>query len=191
MGTANPLTIKRRRRSFQTLGPKFGMLVGLLFAAAAAVAHLSAEPEASVVDGHELQRRKLYEYEPGVCDSFLVTNYKYVAEALLIWGIFYMFWALAIVCDDYFVASLEVISDELHLSTDVAGATFMVSAHPHSAGVPACKADWSDSRRGHQATADSRRSALIQRSSAAAQQRSSAAAQQRSPAARQPGWPKR
>jgi hypothetical protein len=121
------------------------------------------------VDGHELQRRKLYEYEPGVCDSFLVTNYKYVAEALLIWGIFYMFWALAIVCDDYFVASLEVISDELHLSTDVAGATFMVSAHPHSAGVPACKADWSDSRRGHQATADSRRSALIQRSSAAAQ----------------------
>jgi hypothetical protein len=140
MGTANPLTIKRRRRSFQTLGPKFGMLVGLLFAAAAAVAHLSAEPEASVVDGHELQRRKLYEYEPGVCDSFLVTNYKYVAEALLIWGIFYMFWALAIVCDDYFVASLEVISDELHLSTDVAGATFMVSARPHSAGAPACKA---------------------------------------------------
>ena len=73
------------------------------------------------------QRRKLYDYEPGVCDSFLVTNYKYVAMALLMWGIFYMFWGLAIVCDDYFVSSLEDISQALNLSSDVAGATFMAA----------------------------------------------------------------
>merc|ERR1719326_1640538 len=72
-------------------------------------------------------RRRLYEYEPGVCDSFLVSHYKTVAMALLIWGIFYMFWGLAIVCDDYFVASLDAISEALNLSTDVAGATFMAA----------------------------------------------------------------
>merc|ERR1719389_797137 len=38
-----------------------------------------------------------------------------------------MFWGLAIVCDDYFVTSLEDISEALHLSSDVAGATFMAA----------------------------------------------------------------
>ena len=38
---------------------------------------------------------------------------------------FYMFWAIAIVCDDYFVPCLEIICDKLNLQTDVAGATFM------------------------------------------------------------------
>ncbi|XP_006821873.1 sodium/potassium/calcium exchanger 5-like [Saccoglossus kowalevskii] len=37
----------------------------------------------------------------------------------------YMFIALAIVCDDYFVSSLESISEKLNLQSDVAGATFM------------------------------------------------------------------
>ena len=50
-----------------------------------------------------------------MCDSFLVSNYKMVAMALLMWGIFYMFWGLAIVCDDYFVTSLEDISEALKL----------------------------------------------------------------------------
>ena len=39
----------------------------------------------------------------------------------------YMFTALAIVCDDYFVPALERISEELKLSEDVAGATFMAA----------------------------------------------------------------
>ncbi|MBN3291637.1 NCKX3 protein, partial [Polypterus senegalus] len=39
----------------------------------------------------------------------------------------YMFYALAIVCDDYFVPSLQKISENLHLSEDVAGATFMAA----------------------------------------------------------------
>ncbi|KAI1903620.1 hypothetical protein AGOR_G00029080 [Albula goreensis] len=39
----------------------------------------------------------------------------------------YMFYALAIVCDEYFVPSLEKISKNLQLSEDVAGATFMAA----------------------------------------------------------------
>uniref|UniRef100_A0A8D3B5I9 Sodium/calcium exchanger membrane region domain-containing protein n=1 Tax=Scophthalmus maximus TaxID=52904 RepID=A0A8D3B5I9_SCOMX len=39
----------------------------------------------------------------------------------------YMFYALALVCDDYFVPSLEKLCERLHLSEDVAGATFMAA----------------------------------------------------------------
>ncbi|KAL0967595.1 hypothetical protein UPYG_G00254250 [Umbra pygmaea] len=39
----------------------------------------------------------------------------------------YMFLALAIICDDYFVTSLEKICEKLNLSEDVAGATFMAA----------------------------------------------------------------
>jgi Ca2+/Na+ antiporter len=35
--------------------------------------------------------------------------------------------ALAIICDDFFVPSLEIISEKLNLSEDVAGATFMAA----------------------------------------------------------------
>ncbi|KAL2088916.1 hypothetical protein ACEWY4_015815 [Coilia grayii] len=41
--------------------------------------------------------------------------------------IFYMFLAISIVCDDYFLPSLEIISERLGLSQDVAGATFMAA----------------------------------------------------------------
>lgn len=39
----------------------------------------------------------------------------------------YMFIGLAIVCDDYFVPSLNRVSDVMNLSPDVAGATFMAA----------------------------------------------------------------
>nr|XP_055030122.1 sodium/potassium/calcium exchanger 5 [Misgurnus anguillicaudatus] len=41
--------------------------------------------------------------------------------------IVYMLLAVSIVCDDYFLPSLEVISESLGLSQDVAGATFMAA----------------------------------------------------------------
>ncbi|KAM4602383.1 sodium/potassium/calcium exchanger 5 [Polymixia lowei] len=41
--------------------------------------------------------------------------------------IFYMLLAVSIICDDYFLPSLEVISERLGLSQDVAGATFMAA----------------------------------------------------------------
>ena len=46
---------------------------------------------------------------------------------LYIFLLLYIFLGLAIVCDDYFVPSLEKISDGLKLSADVAGATFMAA----------------------------------------------------------------
>ncbi|XP_015282624.1 PREDICTED: sodium/potassium/calcium exchanger 4 [Gekko japonicus] len=49
------------------------------------------------------------------------------AVLLHIIGALYMFYALAIVCDDFFVPSLEKICEKLHLSEDVAGATFMAA----------------------------------------------------------------
>ena len=108
-----------------TLGPKFALLCMAVMAAAVAMAAYAGDEVTAV--GGSTSRRKLYEYAPGVCDSFLVSNYKVLAMLLLMWGIFYMFWGLAIVCDDYFVSSLEDISEALNLSSDVAGATFMAA----------------------------------------------------------------
>eukprot|EP00927_Polykrikos_kofoidii_P036734 TRINITY_DN30_c0_g1_i1.p1 TRINITY_DN30_c0_g1~~TRINITY_DN30_c0_g1_i1.p1 ORF type:complete len:542 (+),score=63.95 TRINITY_DN30_c0_g1_i1:99-1628(+) len=42
-------------------------------------------------------------------------------------GLFYTFVALYIVCDEFFVPSLDKISNKLQLSPDVAGATFMAA----------------------------------------------------------------
>jgi len=42
-------------------------------------------------------------------------------------GILYMFYALALVCDEFFVPSLDVITDRLKITPDVAGATFMAA----------------------------------------------------------------
>ncbi|XP_034963104.1 sodium/potassium/calcium exchanger 4 isoform X1 [Zootoca vivipara] len=59
----------------------------------------------------------------------LFTNKERQKGAVLlhIIGALYMFYALAIVCDDFFVPSLEKICEKLHLSEDVAGATFMAA----------------------------------------------------------------
>ena len=42
-------------------------------------------------------------------------------------ALLYSLVGLAVVCDDFFVASLELISERLNLSDDVAGATFMAA----------------------------------------------------------------
>merc|ERR1719502_245965 len=44
-----------------------------------------------------------------------------------LFGILYMFAALAIVCDEFFVPALECFVDEFGISMDVAGATFMAA----------------------------------------------------------------
>ncbi|XP_012679957.2 sodium/potassium/calcium exchanger 4a isoform X2 [Clupea harengus] len=60
-------------------------------------------------------------------DVFTIKQRAQGAIALHIFAALYMFLALAIVCDDYFVTSLEKICEKLHLSEDVAGATFMAA----------------------------------------------------------------
>lgn len=49
------------------------------------------------------------------------------AIILFVIGVIYMFIALAIVCDEFFVPALEVITETLNISEDVAGATFMAA----------------------------------------------------------------
>ncbi|KAM5242666.1 sodium/potassium/calcium exchanger 4 isoform 2-T2 [Hipposideros larvatus] len=60
-------------------------------------------------------------------DLFSNKERQHGAVLLHILGALYMFYALAIVCDEFFVPSLEKICEELHLSEDVAGATFMAA----------------------------------------------------------------
>ncbi|XP_067403202.1 sodium/potassium/calcium exchanger 4 [Emydura macquarii macquarii] len=60
-------------------------------------------------------------------DLFTSKERQEGAVLLHIIGALYMFYALAIVCDDFFVPSLEKICVKLHLSEDVAGATFMAA----------------------------------------------------------------
>ncbi|KAF4099909.1 hypothetical protein G5714_020035 [Onychostoma macrolepis] len=60
-------------------------------------------------------------------DIFTNDERKSGGVLLHITAALYMFLALAIVCDDYFVTSLEKICEKLNLSEDVAGATFMAA----------------------------------------------------------------
>ncbi|XP_041430821.1 sodium/potassium/calcium exchanger 4 isoform X2 [Xenopus laevis] len=60
-------------------------------------------------------------------DLFSIKERQRGAILFHIFCALYMFYALAIVCDDFFVPSLEKICEKLHLSEDVAGATFMAA----------------------------------------------------------------
>lgn len=60
-------------------------------------------------------------------DFFTQAQRSMGAVLLHIFLALYMFLALAIVCDDYFVSSLEQICEHCNLSEDVAGATFMAA----------------------------------------------------------------
>ena len=60
-------------------------------------------------------------------DLFTEKQLKQGFVAFYILGLIYMFVALAIVCDEFFVPSLDVIIDVIGCSEDVAGATFMAA----------------------------------------------------------------
>lgn len=60
-------------------------------------------------------------------DIFKPEQIRHGAILLYIAGIIYMFVALAVVCDEFFVPSLNVIIERLDISEDVAGATFMAA----------------------------------------------------------------
>ena len=50
------------------------------------------------------------------------------AILLYVFAMFYMFCALAIVCDEFFVPALEVLIEKFDITEDVAGATLMAAA---------------------------------------------------------------
>uniref|UniRef100_A0AC35F1M7 Sodium/calcium exchanger membrane region domain-containing protein n=1 Tax=Panagrolaimus sp. PS1159 TaxID=55785 RepID=A0AC35F1M7_9BILA len=60
-------------------------------------------------------------------DFFTLEQRQHGAVILHLFGLIYMFIALAIVCDEFFVPSLGVITEKLDISEDVAGATFMAA----------------------------------------------------------------
>lgn len=60
-------------------------------------------------------------------DLFTIEERRRGALALHVIGVMYMFVALAIVCDEFFVPSLDVIIEKFDITDDVAGATFMAA----------------------------------------------------------------
>ncbi|XP_049269488.1 sodium/potassium/calcium exchanger 2 [Rhipicephalus sanguineus] len=60
-------------------------------------------------------------------DLFSEEQRKRGAVILHVMGMVYMFVALAIVCDEFFIPALDVITVKLDISEDVAGATFMAA----------------------------------------------------------------
>ncbi|XP_063429168.1 sodium/potassium/calcium exchanger 4-like isoform X1 [Mytilus trossulus] len=65
-----------------------------------------------------------HEFPP---DAFTNTQREHGALIVHVMVVIYMFAALAVVCDDYFVTSLDRICQKLGFSEDVAGATFMAA----------------------------------------------------------------
>ncbi|XP_036430188.1 sodium/potassium/calcium exchanger 3 [Colossoma macropomum] len=137
---------KRRRRRRKELLAGQLCLMGLLLAMLSGLATLtqnSGYVSSEVSDKWE--SRRLLQYfdndteghsyrnctPPGIHEfpDDIFTNQERMegAVALHVLGAMYMFYALAVVCDDYFVPSLEKICERLHLSEDVAGATFMAA----------------------------------------------------------------
>ncbi|KAI6200145.1 hypothetical protein M3Y96_00701900 [Aphelenchoides besseyi] len=61
-------------------------------------------------------------------DLFSVEDRRRGAVLLHLFALFYIFLALAIVCDSFLVPSLAVITETLQISDDVAGSSFMAAA---------------------------------------------------------------
>ena len=81
-----------------------------------ALSNSTREPDAAIVEGVHS------------CENYVRLNQVGVGFAILwIIVLLYFFIGLAIICDDFFVSSLERISESLSLSEDVAGATFMAA----------------------------------------------------------------
>lgn len=82
------------------------------------------------VDGNDtlLHEHKEREKDPLFPeDLFTLEQRRQGAVILHILGVVYMFVALAIVCDEFFVPSLDVVIEKLDIAEDVAGATFMAA----------------------------------------------------------------
>eukprot|EP00316_Scyphosphaera_apsteinii_P011541 CAMPEP_0119331788 /NCGR_PEP_ID=MMETSP1333-20130426/81388_1 /TAXON_ID=418940 /ORGANISM="Scyphosphaera apsteinii, Strain RCC1455" /LENGTH=690 /DNA_ID=CAMNT_0007341473 /DNA_START=13 /DNA_END=2085 /DNA_ORIENTATION=+ len=75
---------------------------------------------------NELPRRQLQRTE-GNQGLFTEEQLRSGWIGLYILGVMYIFLALAIVCDEYFVPALDVLVEKWNISADVAGATFMAA----------------------------------------------------------------
>ena len=86
---------------------------------------LSSEPTARLrreARNSTVEKSNLYPAE-----LFTTEQKKDGAIVLYVFCLLYMFFGLAIVCDDFFVPALEVIIDRFEITEDVAGATLMAA----------------------------------------------------------------
>lgn len=123
MGRSHLLTPKQRERrrghAFLVLVPICVMLLVAFFA--------------GVMPGEEASKRRQLQTDVNrdeyliPPDLFTFQEKRNGAIIVHLLVMIYMFAALAIVCDEYFVASLEIICDVMAISDDVAGATFMAA----------------------------------------------------------------
>ncbi|XP_075391294.1 sodium/potassium/calcium exchanger 1 isoform X2 [Tenrec ecaudatus] len=81
-------------------------------------------PSPSLLPSHDSDQHPKAEYPS---DLFSVQERRQGWVVLHVFGMMYVFVALAIVCDEFFVPALGVITDKLQISEDVAGATFMAA----------------------------------------------------------------
>ena len=84
--------------------------------------HNTAEVKKSGNDSNENKPQPLFP-----TDLFTLEERQRGAVVLHVAGVVYMFVALAVVCDEFFVPSLDVIIEKLNIPDDVAGATFMAA----------------------------------------------------------------
>ncbi|CAI2354353.1 unnamed protein product [Caenorhabditis sp. 36 PRJEB53466] len=121
------------------------LLSGALFFAVALLPYIRTDIGAVVEDVRVLRKRRSVEYEFDDCrpriqpgsasgnssqfpaDFFSMHTRRRGGVIVHIGLLIYMFVALAIVCDEFFVPSLSVITEALSISDDVAGATFMAA----------------------------------------------------------------
>ena len=101
--------------------------MGTLFALVCAAQHLGFGSVGQIARGESSEQaagRRLLSAGPCKAAPEWLEAGGWVLYAV---AILYLFLGIAIICDDYFTASLEQICEKLKLSEDVAGATFMAA----------------------------------------------------------------
>ena len=111
------LSLKHRNRLYFRTAALLA-LVGVAALLGVLNSATSAEPPAS---------RKLLRLSQADKEYFTEEELRSGWIVLHIIGVAYIFLALAIVCDEYFVPALDVLVETLQVSPDVAGATFMAA----------------------------------------------------------------
>uniref|UniRef100_A0A8C6UNM3 Solute carrier family 24 member 2 n=1 Tax=Neogobius melanostomus TaxID=47308 RepID=A0A8C6UNM3_9GOBI len=143
--------VRRKLRPARILGFIFSLVVvctvcswsalSLVTTAAGVLQSKAEDSEAAVPRRSLLQHQNFTEDMPVAMKSSEIvmnhgdypTDYFTVEErrqgyvAFHMFGMLYMFIALALVCDEFFVPALTVITEKLEISDDVAGATFMAA----------------------------------------------------------------
>ena len=121
----------RRRLRVATIGFQCVAVVGFV-ACAALLNYFRTEhdlPDEHELDGHAYARRALEGDSSSMTpkNAFSLQQMRHGAVLLNLLCLLYMFVGIAIICDDYFVSSLELICERWGISDDVAGATFMAA----------------------------------------------------------------